>query len=180
MSGKQKDTLYHIDSVNEDFVFSEQVVEVFDDMLDRSIPFYHEVIRATASLLEKLLVDHDHIVDLGCATGTTLLEFCRLLKNDTISYLGVDNSPAMLEKGRLKAEIYRKKLKISFQENDITRINLPQTGAFILNYTLQFIRPVLREEFLATIYTNLRPGGILILSEKTISTVSSARKATQN
>lgn len=162
----KKDRLYHIDSVSEDFVFSEQVVEVFDDMLDRSIPFYHEVIRATATLLEKLLRDNDRIVDLGCATGTTLLEFCRLLKNESMTFLGVDNSPAMLEKGRSKAQSYNK--NIVFQEADITEIDLPQTGAFILNYTLQFIRPVRRESFLTTIYDNLRPGGLLILSEKTI------------
>ena len=166
MIENKKDTLYHIDSVNEDFVFSERVVEVFDDMLDRSIPFYREVIRSSAALLAELLRDHDQIVDLGCATGTTLLEFCRLLKNEKIRYLGIDNSPAMLEKGRLKAQSYSK--NITFQESDITQIDLPQTGAFILNYTLQFIRPVLRENFLATIYANLRPGGVLILSEKTI------------
>ncbi len=169
MADKSKDTLFHIDAVNEDFVFSERVVEVFDDMLDRSIPFYHEVIRATAALLEKMLRENDRVVDLGCATGTTLLEFCRFINNDSIQYLGIDNSPAMLDKGRLKAELYTKNRKISFLEEDITRINLPGTAAFVLNYTLQFIRPVLREEFLQTLFNNLRPGGILILSEKTIS-----------
>jgi tRNA (cmo5U34)-methyltransferase len=168
MTNKPKDTLFQVDTVQEDFVFSERVVEVFDDMLDRSIPFYHEVIRATADLLERLLQDNDRIVDLGCATGTTLLEFCRLIDNPSIRYLGVDNSLAMLEKGRLKAELYSKKKKIDFLEEDITTITLPNTGAFVLNYTLQFIRPVLREKFLRTVFDNLRPGGVLILGEKTI------------
>jgi tRNA (cmo5U34)-methyltransferase len=169
MSDRPKDTLFNVESVKEDFIFSESVVEVFDDMLDRSVPFYREVIQATAELLSTMLEDNDQIVDLGCATGTTLLEFSRLIGNDTIGYLGVDNSRAMLEKGKLKAEIYSKQKKISFLEEDITAVNLPGTGAFILNYTLQFIRPVLREAFLQTIFTNLRPGGILILGEKTIS-----------
>ncbi len=169
MSEKSKDTLYQTDTVNEDFAFSEHVVEVFDDMLDRSIPHYREVIKSSAKLLQHMLQDNDQVVDLGCATGTTLLEYSRLIENDTISYLGIDNSPAMLEKGRLKAELYSKMNRISFLLEDITQINLPNTAAFILNYTLQFIRPVLREEFLTTLYSNLRPGGILLLSEKTIS-----------
>ncbi len=169
MSDKEKDTIFQVDTIAEDFVFSKRVVEVFDDMLDRSIPFYHEVIKASAALLQRILRDDDLIVDLGCATGTTLLEFCRLIKNDRIRYLGIDNSTAMLEKGRLKAELYSKKKKISFIEQDITTIDLPETGAFILNYTLQFIRPLLRQNFLETLYHNLRPGGVLILGEKTIS-----------
>ena len=169
MTAQPKDTIFQVNTIAEDFVFSEKVVEVFDDMLDRSIPFYHEVIKATAALLQRILQDNDQIVDLGCATGTTLLEFCRLIKNDRIRYLGIDNSTAMLEKGRLKAELYSKKKKISFLEKDITQIDLPNTGAFILNYTLQFIRPVLRRDFLQTLYNNLRPGGVLILGEKTIS-----------
>lgn len=169
MSEEGKDKIFHVASIDEDFTFSERVVEVFDDMLDRSVPYYHEVIRATAELLSKILKDDDRVVDLGCATGTTLLEFCRLIDNNSLRYIGIDNSQAMLEKGRLKAELYTKEKKIDFLEQDIVDINLPGTGAFILNYTLQFIRPVQREEFLYTIYNNLRPGGILILSEKTIS-----------
>ncbi len=169
MSKPSKDTLFQIESVEEDFEFSDRVVEVFDDMLDRSIPFYKEVIDATAKLLDILLQKNDLVVDLGCATGTTLLEFSRLIENPGTRYLGVDNSTAMLEKGRLKAELYSKQKKISFLEEDITQINLPETGAFILNYTLQFIRPVLRQEFLQTLLKNLRPGGVVILSEKIIN-----------
>jgi tRNA (cmo5U34)-methyltransferase len=168
-SASRKDTLFQVESVPEDFVFSERVVEVFDDMLDRSIPFYREVIRSTARLLQTSMGPQDHVVDLGCATGTTLLELTRLLPDKELQFIGVDNSAAMLEKARLKSELYSKQHLITFIENDITQLNRPATGAFLLNYTLQFIRPLVREDFLRHLYADLRPGGLLILAEKTIS-----------
>ena len=167
-SNPPRDTLFKVASVPEDFVFSERVVEVFDDMLDRSVPFYREVIRATASLLQTSLTSQDRVVDLGCATGTTLLELSRLLPQAGLRFIGVDNSAAMLDKARLKAELFSKQDRISFVEEDITRLHRPGTGAFIINYTLQFIRPLLREELLQRLHADLRPGGILIVSEKTI------------
>lgn len=165
----KKDTLFQVESVPEDFVFSDRVVEVFDDMLDRSIPFYREVIRATARLLRAFLDPDDRVVDLGCATGTTLLELARMLPDKGQQFIGVDNSGAMLEKARLKTELFSKQDRISFLEEDITRLHHPGTGVFLLNYTLQFIRPLLREDFLRRLYSDLRPGGLLILCEKTIN-----------
>ena len=70
MTDSPKDTLFNVDYVPEDFVFNERVVEVFDDMLDRSIPFYQEVIKASAQLLDTFLTPGDTVYDLGCATAT--------------------------------------------------------------------------------------------------------------
>jgi tRNA (cmo5U34)-methyltransferase len=164
-----RDTLFQTESVPEDFVFSERVVEVFDDMLDRSIPFYREVIRSTARLLQVSLGPQEPVVDLGCATGTTLLELARMLPDKELRFIGVDNSQAMLDKARLKSELFSKQDIITFIEEDITRLHHPETGAFLLNYTLQFIRPLLRQDFLTQLHADLRPGGLLILCEKTIS-----------
>ena len=36
----------------------------------------------------------------------------------------------------------------------------------VLNFTLQFIAPELREQLIKTIYEGLQPGGVLVLSEK--------------
>jgi tRNA (cmo5U34)-methyltransferase len=162
------DRLYRVNSVPEDFDFNERVVEVFDDMLDRSIPFYQEVIKATALLLSLHLVKGDTVCDLGCATGTPLLEFTRLLKDENFRFTGIDSSPAMIEKARLKTELYSQEESISYYQADITKLDMPQTGAFILNYTLQFIRPLQRQALIKRLYENLKPGGLLILSEKTI------------
>lgn len=163
-----KDTLFEVDAVEEDFVFNDRVVEVFDDMLERSIPFYDQVIKGAADILSRFLCDGDSIVDLGCSTGTALIQLSRLLSSIELHYTGIDSSHAMLEKARLKAELYSKSDCFSFAEEDITALNRPQTGAFIVNYTLQFIRPLQRKDFVQRLYDNLRPGGVLILSEKTI------------
>lgn len=169
MDNPLRDTLFAVDTVREDFVFNERVVEVFEDMLDRSIPFYREVIVSSARLLDSCLHSGDTVYDLGCSTGTTLLEFSRLLQDKGLKFVGIDSSSPMLEKARLKAELYRKQDSISFLEEDITAMHHPEAGAFILNYTLQFIRPLKRQSFLKNLYGSLRPGGILLLSEKIIS-----------
>ncbi len=168
MTDSPKDTLFNVEYVPEDFVFNERVVEVFDDMIDRSIPFYQEVIKASAQLLDSFLLPGDCVYDLGCATGTSLLLFCRLLSHKNLHFIGLDNSGPMLDKARLKAELYGKKESISFALEDITAFDHKGAGAVILNYTLQFIRPLQRQAFLSKIFANLHPGGILLISEKVI------------
>lgn len=162
------DRLYQVDTVPEDFDFNKRVVEVFDDMLDRSIPFYQEVIGAIARLLQNHLEPGDTVCDLGCATGSSLLKLSEILKDQELSLLGIDSSEPMLAKARLKAEFYGGRKEILFSLEDITRIERPGTGAFIMNYTMQFIRPLLRPVLVKRLYENLRPGGVLVLSEKTI------------
>ncbi|MBU1566320.1 MAG: carboxy-S-adenosyl-L-methionine synthase CmoA [Proteobacteria bacterium] len=169
MVDSPKDTLFNVDYVPEDFVFNERVVEVFDDMLDRSIPFYREVITASAQILDSFLSPGDKVYDLGCATGASLLLFCRLLDHKTLHFIGLDNSGPMLDKARLKAELYGKQKSISFTFEDITTFDHPGAGGVILHYTLQFIRPLQRQDFLNRIYDSLRPGGVLLISEKVIS-----------
>ncbi len=169
MSDSEKDTIFKIDTVEEDFVFNERVVEVMDDMLDRSIPFYRQVIEAQAQLLGGFLEQGDTVYDLGCATGTTLLEFSRLLQDKGLHFVGIDNAAPMLEKARLKAEIFSRSKSLSFLLEDITAFHHNGAGGIVVNYTMQFIRPLQRERFLQRLYRNLRPGGILLISEKVIS-----------
>lgn len=164
-----KDTLFDIEHVGEDFVFNERVVEVFDDMVNRSIPFYTQVIESSAQLLARYLEDGDRIYDLGCSTGSTLLELARILAPRKLEFHGVDNSKAMLDKARLKVESFRKQSCISFHQQDITHFLETGVGAILLNYTLQFIRPLQRQQFLQQLYTSLRPGGVVLISEKVIN-----------
>ncbi len=169
MSGSTRDTIFNVDTIEEDFVFNQRVVEVFDDMVDRSVPFYRQVIESSAELLNRLTLDDDIVYDLGCSTGTSLLECARILGDRNLQFVGIDNSAPMLEKASLKAELHGKKDVVSFALEDITEFSHSGAGAIILNYTLQFIRPIQREDFLQRLYDHLRPGGILLVSEKVLS-----------
>ncbi len=163
-----RDTLFNTTAPVEKFEFNEQVAEVFDDMLDRSVPFYKQVIEMTAQILGRSLVEGDTVYDLGCSTGTTLLHLARILENKNLEFIGVDNSKAMLDKALRKAQMFSMGDRIVFREQDIIRTDFSGAGGVILNYTLQFISPGMRLEFLKNVYRGLRHGGVLILSEKVI------------
>ncbi len=164
-----EDTLYRAGKVGEDFTFNDQVAEVFDDMLDRSIPYYRSVIEGIAQLLACRSHKKATIYDLGCSTGTTLLELSRRLPADRFRYVGIDNAPAMLGKAQRKSDMFNKSTLIEFREDDINTCPLPEATAVICNYTLQFLRPITRLDFVTRIYRALPDDGMFFLSEKTIS-----------
>ena len=163
-----RDTLFDNKSPAEKFEFNERVADVFDDMLDRSVPFYKQVIDMTAEILGRSLQAGDTVYDLGCSTGTTLIALARKLESKNLKFIGIDNSKAMLDKAIRKAEMFSMADRIDFIETDITQADLSGAGLIILNYTLQFIKPSTRPEFLKNIYNGLHSNGALILSEKVV------------
>ena len=163
-----RDTLFKKKEPAEKFEFNERVADVFDDMLDRSVPFYKKVIDMTAEILGRSLQEGDTVYDLGCSTGTTLIALAKKLEFKNLKFIGIDNSRAMLDKAIRKAEMYSMADRIDFIEMDITRAEFSGAGGIILNYTLQFIKPSIRPEFLKNIYKGLHGSGALILSEKTV------------
>jgi tRNA (cmo5U34)-methyltransferase len=163
-----RDDIFNLENIDEDFVFNDQVAEVFDDMLDRSIPCYRRIIDMSARLLGQYLQPGDLVYDLGCSTGTTLVALAERLKAPALQYVGVDSSSAMIRKAVGKAENSSRAGSLRFIEKDIMELDIENVGAIILNYTLQFIRPLQRENFLRQVYGFLRPGGVLIMSEKVI------------
>lgn len=164
-----KDNLFQQGGVEADFQFTERVAEVFDDMLARSVPNYGQVIEMSAQILARFLTKGDRVYDLGCSTGNTLLQLARRLSHLDLHCIGIDSSPAMVRKASRKAAMYGKHERLSFQEGDITSVELESAGGILCNYTLQFLRPLVRQEFLSRLARALRPGGVLILSEKIIS-----------
>lgn len=166
--GMNNDMLYHDGKVEEDFTFNDRVADVFDDMLDRSVPFYQSVIAATADIIRQMARPGSKIVDLGCSTGSTLLTLARLLPDMDLRYTGIDNAPAMIDKAKRKAAMYSRTDTMQFHVDDITKAPLEEADIVICNYTLQFIRPLLREQFIKKIHQTLPDNGILFISEKTI------------
>lgn len=147
------------------FDFNEDVANVFDDMVQRSVPFYKEIHSLIADLVLRYYQDDKKVFDFGCSTGTTiwLLEHHFLKHNRSIKFTGVDMSAPMIKKAKEKCESVR---NVDFFEGDMTQVSLDEAQVVILNYTLQFLKVEKRKAFLKKIYDALPSGGILILSEK--------------
>jgi tRNA (cmo5U34)-methyltransferase len=155
----------------EDFTFDERVAKVFDDMVSRSVPFYNEIQRIQSDLVMNFLPEHEGVVcDLGCSTGTTInvLSQHPLCPNST-RFIGYDNAESMLAKAREKLSEQIANGRASLVTADINHLpELPPCDVVIVNWTLQFVRPIDREAVLKTIFDALKPGGVLLLSEKTL------------
>ena len=166
MATKKKDTLFKKLTTPGKFEFNEPVARVFDDMLERSIPFYKECQQMVVHLTLHFAQKDSAVYDLGCSTGTLLRRLVRAIpEKQNIRFVGLDNSDAMLEKarGKLKGHLKRCELVEANLESDF---ELADASVVIMNYTLQFLPPRRRAAMLKKIYCGLRPGGGLILIEK--------------
>ncbi|MBL5945870.1 methyltransferase domain-containing protein [Enterobacter asburiae] len=95
------DNVFAQEKTARDFRFDEQVAGVFDDIVDRSVPFYQEIQRMVVELAADYAAPGSQLCDIGCATGTTLALMDSVVSPD-VSFTGIDNSPEMLEKCRIK------------------------------------------------------------------------------
>ena len=159
--------------IKKQFEFDEEVAAVFDDMLERSVPFYKESQKITEFFAVKNLSENGVLYDLGCSTATLLLNIERKLKLKA-TLVGLDNSDAMLAQAKRKCEAYG--AKIDVYNADILEYEYKSADVFISNYTLQFIRPLVREELVKKIAQSLQKEGIFIFSEKVISHHSKLNK----
>ena len=164
-----KDDLFRNRKSQGDFVFNEQVADVFDDMAVRSIPGYETIVSTIGGFAKKYYRSNSNIYDLGCSLGGVTFEICKQLGESDFNLVAIDNSEAMIER------LVEKKTKIGGLENsvkilceDINDTAIENASVVILNFTLQFLPPKCRNQLIKRIYNGLIPGGILVLSEKIV------------
>ena len=149
-----------------DFEFDDRVVDVFPDMISRSVPGYASVLAMTAELAERYATPGSVIYDLGCSLGaTSLLMRTRVPGDCTIK--AVDSSPAMVAK--LRGLLVKEALpacELEVIEDDVRRVAIANTSFAVLNFTLQFVPIDGRKSLLQRIYDGMNNGGALVLSEK--------------
>lgn len=153
-------------SIKKQFEFDEDVASVFDDMLNRSIPFYKQMQELTIDFALNYLKEADTVYDLGCSTASTLIELGKQ-SNVDLNLVGIDNSSAMLSRASKKCKAFG--IDIKLKNEDLLDTSYDNAKLVISNYTLQFIRPLQREKLIKKIYDSLKDDGIFIFSEKVIS-----------
>lgn len=155
------------DKLEKQFEFDESVVSVFDDMIDRSVPFYREQISLIAHFASLSLSEGGRVYDLGSSTGNVLFELYKSIPSHT-ELIGLDSSLAMIERARLKARAYEA-CNIKFLHQDFLEYEFLPSKVMIASWTMQFVRPLMRERMISKIYQSLEHNGIFLMSEKMVS-----------
>lgn len=149
-----------------DFTFDAQVVEVFPDMISRSVPGYATIIDTIGRLSKQYVTDNSNIYDLGCSLGAATLAMRQAVKAEKCKIIGVDNSAAMVERCKMHVNAFKGKTPVEIIEANILDIEINNASMVVLNFTLQFIEPEQRVKLLEKIYQGMKPGGLLLISEK--------------
>lgn len=158
--GRAPDALYAAPRDADQFRFDAEVAEVFQDMVERSVPGYASLVHGIAVLGGRYAQPGATGYDLGCSLGTvTRALSARLGTSHPI--LAVDSSPDMIARcPRVSGS------PVQYRCADIREVELESADVVVLNLTLQFLPPEDRLPLLRRIAEALRPGGALILTEK--------------
>jgi len=148
------------------FTFDQKVVDVFDDMVLRSVPGYKQMIELIGLAGRKYPVINSNVYDLGCSTGAVTLSIASNLKSESVKIFSIDNSQEMIE--QCGKNLSGTEANIQYICDDIENIQFENASLIVLNLTLQFINPKNRSDLIERIFKSLLPGGALIISEKII------------
>lgn len=159
---KNKEDPGKISNDVEEWVFGAEIANRFTDEAEKHIPDYWKVIELTINILKDNVPKDGYIIDVGCASGNTLLY---LYKHGFKNLFGIDSSQEMLK-------VASKNL--SKVDNDFpSRLFQSKTfvknmtfDAILCNWTLHFIQE--RQEYLKAIFDSLVSNGLFILTEKTL------------
>ncbi|GAA5143053.1 carboxy-S-adenosyl-L-methionine synthase CmoA [Thalassotalea piscium] len=149
-----------------DFTFDRQVVEVFPDMISRSVPGYNTIIDTIGRLSQEYVTDNSNVYDLGCSLGAATSAMRKAILADNCKIIGIDNSPAMVERCKIHVNAFKGKTPVEIIEANILDSEIANASMVVINFTMQFIEPELRAQLITKIAQGLKPGGLLVLSEK--------------
>ena len=152
------------------FKFDNSVVDVFPDMIQRSVPGYSAIISAIGLLASRFAQPDSVCYDLGCSLGAATLSMRHKISAPNCKIIAVDNSTAMLARCQKIITRDTAAIPVELVCSDIQDIEIHNASVVVLNFTLQFIPLADRDAFIGKIYNGLRPGGLLILSEKLMFT----------
>lgn len=149
-----------------EWVFNNNVAQVFHNMLSRSIPELEMMRNLVTMYGERYVKPNSTILDLGCSCGDSLYPFIKKFGNAN-KYVGIDCSEPMLKQAEL---FYSEEVKnniVSFQLMDLEKTFPDVEACLVLSVlTMQFLSEKHRIECLKKAYYALIPGGAIILVEK--------------
>lgn len=148
-----------------DFKFDEQVVRVFPDMIQRSVPGYGSILSMIGEVAESHVKPDTAVFDLGCSLGACTMVIRPRIPQSCVIH-AIDNSQAMTNALEARLKELPGGCEVRLRCADIRETTVQNASLSVLNFTLQFVPKEEREALLGVIADGTLPGGALVLSEK--------------
>ena len=137
-------------------------------MIRRSVPGYETIIALTGLLAEQYAQPKSQCYDLGCSLGAATLSMRSRIQQPDCCIVAVDNAEAMTRRCQKHVREAGEGIEVEVICADIQDVAIRNASVVVLNFTLQFIQPAARLALMQNIYSGMRPGGALLLSEKIV------------
>ncbi len=159
---------------SEKWAFDSSVTQCFSDMLARSIPDHDTMRRLVFELGCRFVQRNTDIIDLGCSRGDGLAPFIDQFGAGN-RFVALDESQSMIDACRDRFPGWLSNGLLDIRLHDLRRGLPPLVPSLILaTLTLQFVPIECRQRVIADAYRILRPGGAMIVVEKTLGNDAAA------
>jgi tRNA (cmo5U34)-methyltransferase len=163
----ERDRIYRSSTESvEPFEFSERVVRVFPDMIERSVPGYHQLLELTPLIVRQAAVGNSRVYDLGCSLGAATMAARRAIQASGVKIIAIDNSPQMTARCQQIVDDDNSSVPVEVVTADLCDYPIQRASVVMMYFTLQFVEPARRERLIQRIADGLLPGGVLLLAEK--------------
>lgn len=146
------------------FTFNDEVAEVFEDMIDRSVPGYKTSLKLITLFSKQYYKANTNCYDIGCSLGASSLSILRGAKSAKV--IAIDNSEAMINACIDGHKELISQDKILFVKENVCDAKLENASIIVINYVVQFLAIHERDKLIKKAYDALVQGGVLIISEK--------------
>ena len=119
------------------FTFNQEVTEVFEDMIDRSVPGYKTSLSLIAHNARRYYQSNTNCYDVGCSLGASSLSILQGAKDAKVT--AIDNSEAMIEECERRFKNLTESFHIKFICEDIMDSSLSDASIVVVNYVIQFL-----------------------------------------
>ncbi len=151
-----------IKSENSSWKFKGEVVNVFDQHIESSVPFYLEGHKLVHEISDYFISDSSICYEIGSSTGSLIRGLADRHSSKKAKFIGIE-----IEKDMIRKSIENgTRDSLSFLNKDATDYDFLMSDLIISYYTIQFMHPKFRQDLINKIYKSLNWGGAFIFFEK--------------
>ena len=144
--------------------FGGETPKKFNEHVRRSVPYYEDGHELIVKLSDYFIKDGSVCYDLGTSTGKVIKFLAEQHKHrSNVKLVGIDSQVEMVTEAK---KMIPPELDVELIVDDIVTHQYQKADLIVSYYTMQFVKPHLRQIMLKKIFETLNWGGAFIMFEK--------------